>query len=112
MVSVQDVASRILERKGPMGAWKLQHLVYYCQAWSLVWDEQPMFPERIEAWANGPACPQLYNEHHGQFTVSEIPSGNPEKLNLNAKETVDAVLEYYGNILYEPSSKLVTLKVN
>lgn len=28
--------------------------MYYAQAWSLVWDEKPLFPERIEAWVNGP----------------------------------------------------------
>ena len=33
-------------------SWKLQKLVYYCQAWSLVWDEEPLFEARIEAWAN------------------------------------------------------------
>ena len=30
---------------------KLQKLVYYSQAWSLIWDEKPLFEEEIEAWA-------------------------------------------------------------
>ena len=54
MVTVFDVVRFILEQKGSTTAMKLQKLVYYCQAWSLVWDEQPLFKERIEAWVNGP----------------------------------------------------------
>src|SRR5689334_5878093 len=58
--SVHDTAAFILKVHGPVSAMKLEKLVYYCQAWSLVWDERPMFSERIEAWANGPVCPDLY----------------------------------------------------
>ena len=54
MMTVLDVAAYILERQGSMTTMKLQKLVYYCQAWSLVWDERPLFDESIEAWANGP----------------------------------------------------------
>ena len=37
MASVYDVAAYILEKQGAMTTWKLQKLVYYSQAWSLVW---------------------------------------------------------------------------
>lgn len=79
-----------------MTAWKLQKLVYYSQAWSLVWDERPMFQDPIQAWANGPVCPALYNKHRGQFTVTEV-AGDPGTLDAIAQETVDAVLLYYGD---------------
>src|SRR5689334_14747494 len=39
---------------------KLQKLCYYAQAWSLALDGKPLFGERIEAWAHGPAIPALY----------------------------------------------------
>ncbi len=96
--SVSDVALYILERLGPMSAMKLEKLVYYCQAWSLVWDECPMFRERIEAWASGPVVPELYAEHRGKFMVhpDDIP-GDPGNLDTEAKETIDAVLQYYGD---------------
>jgi uncharacterized phage-associated protein len=96
MASVHDVAAYILKRCGKMTAMKLQKLVYYCQAWSLVWDEQPMFRAPIQAWANGPVVPVLYEEHRGQFTVTTWPKGDPKKLGKDAQETVDAVLDYYG----------------
>jgi uncharacterized phage-associated protein len=69
MADVFDVAEYILQKQGSMTAWKLQKLVYYSQAWALVWDQKPLFPERIEAWANGPVSPDLYQKHRGQFIV-------------------------------------------
>ena len=36
--SALDVAKYILKEHGEMTAMKLQKLVYYCQAWSLVWE--------------------------------------------------------------------------
>lgn len=96
MVNVLDVASYILANKGSMTAMKLQKLVYYAQAWSLVWDESPLFRHRIEAWANGPVAPTLYRAHRGKFKVSHIHGGKSRKLNQTQKETVNAVLDYYG----------------
>ena len=97
MSSVFDVAAYILHRKGGMTAWKLQKLLYYSQAWSLVWDERPLFGARIEAWANGPVVPTLYSEHKGEFRVRKISRGDHGKLDGLAKETIDAVLSKYGN---------------
>ncbi len=57
MAHVQDVARYILEKRGRMSAMKLQKLVYYSQGWHLVFDGEPLFAERIEAWANGPVVP-------------------------------------------------------
>lgn len=75
---------------------KLQKLVYYTQAWSLVWDEKPMFGEKIEAWANGPVVPELFAAHKGQFTVSDEPGGNRKNLTIEEQKTVNAVVKYYG----------------
>ncbi|MEM8574198.1 MAG: type II toxin-antitoxin system antitoxin SocA domain-containing protein [Pseudomonadota bacterium] len=96
MANVCDVAAYILKQSGAMTAWKLQKLVYYSQAWSLVWDQRPMFGEPIQAWANGPVCPTLYNKHRGRFMVSEIP-GDPSNLDVDAQETIDGVLSFYGD---------------
>ena len=97
MTSVFDVAAYILQQQGPMTTWKLQKLVYYCQAWSLVWDDDVIFPEEIEAWANGPVVRELYHAHRGKYRVSRLPQGSPEALNKDQRETVDAVLEFYGD---------------
>jgi uncharacterized phage-associated protein len=97
MVSAHDVAAYFLEEHGPMSAMKLQKLIYYAQAWSLVWDDRCLFREPIEAWANGPVVRSVYEGHRGQFEVREWPRGNPSNLDEEAKETIDAVMAYYGN---------------
>ncbi|MCA9225272.1 MAG: DUF4065 domain-containing protein [Planctomycetales bacterium] len=99
MISAFDVAKYILERKGPMTHMKLQKLVYYSQAWSLVWDECQLFENRIEAWANGPVIPDLYAALRQKFLVagSDLPKGSSRRLSVRQQETVDAVLAYYGD---------------
>ena len=96
-IRVFDVAAYILKKMEPMTTMKLQKLVYYSQAWSLVWDEEPLFQENIEAWANGPVVRDLFDYHRGMYEISEMPIGNPRLLNQEQQETVDAVLDYYGD---------------
>jgi uncharacterized phage-associated protein len=97
MANVYDVAAYILQKLGRMPTMKLQKLVYYSQAWSLVWDEEPLFPEAIEAWANGPVVRALYEEHKGVFQIERIPLGKPDDLTENQRNTIDTVLKFYGN---------------
>jgi uncharacterized phage-associated protein len=96
MADVRDVAQYILERRGALTTWKLQKLVYYCQAWSLVWDDKQLFLDDIQAWANGPVVRALYNAHAGEFQVSSITGGRPSRLTATQKETIDAVMRTYG----------------
>jgi uncharacterized phage-associated protein len=97
VVNVFDVAEYILQKCRPMTAMKLQKLVYYCQAWSLVWDEKPLFPEKILAWANGPVVYELFKCHQGKYSVSTLGKGNLEKINGPQEATISAVLEAYGD---------------
>ena len=92
-----DVAEYILQRRGPMPAMKLQKLVYYCQAWSLVWDGRPLFDDEIQAWSNGPVAPLLYQRHEGQSVVQTV-GGDADAVGRDviAAETVDAVLKSYA----------------
>ena len=106
MASVFDASAYILSKSGPITAMKLQKLVYYSQAWSLVWDEAELFPERIEAWANGPVCPELYRAHQGEFTVTKEPRGVIANLTKVQKDTIDAVIKAYGK---KPASWLSDL---
>ncbi len=76
---------------------KLQKLLYYSQAWSLVWDDRPLFSSKIEAWANGPVVREVFKAYQGQYLVSQPKYGNKEALKPKEKETVDAVLKFYGN---------------
>ena len=96
-VSVHDLAAYILSKRGRMTAMKLQKLVYYSQAWSLVWDDAPIFDSPIEAWVNGPVVRELYDLHRGRFIVDGWPLGDPTRLSEVQRETVDVVMEFYGS---------------
>ena len=97
MAHVFDVARYILEKRGQMSAMKLQKLVYYSQGWHLVFDGEPLFAGDIEAWANGPVVPALYRAHRGQFVVDTDNFPAVGELSEFETQTIDAVLESYGD---------------
>lgn len=105
MARVFDVAASILQvgtKAGPMSGWKLQKLVYYSQAWHLVWVEAPLFEEKIEAWANGPVVESLYQLHRGMYAILRLKDkagetvGDPSALSDSEHETVNIVVQDYG----------------
>jgi len=105
--TVFDVAKCILDEcsrqngENQITTWKLQKLVYYSQAWAVVWDDEPIFEERIEAWANGPVVPELYTTHRGDFKISKDSiAGDSSKLSNRHKETIEEVVRFYGS--YSP----------
>jgi len=97
-VTALDVAQAVLDQTGPLDTFKLQKLVYYCQAWHLVWADEPLFDEPIEAWANGPVIPRLYGQHRGEFRVVDIPGGDSSRLSKRQRRTVHSVIEGYGHL--------------
>lgn len=99
MAKIIQVAKYILDKQGSMTTMKLQKLCYYCQAWSLAWDEVPLFDEEFEAWANGPVCPALYHMHKGKFVIDkeDIKADYSNAFTENQLETIDKVLEYYSS---------------
>lgn len=96
MATARDVAQYVRNQLGEISTIKLQKLVYYCKAWSLVWDEDPLFPEQFEAWANGPVVPDLYQAHRGAFFCPErIAEADTSRLTARQKEDIDIVLKAY-----------------
>jgi uncharacterized phage-associated protein len=98
MASIHDVAKYILAERGSMSTWKLQKLVYYSQAWHLVWRDEPLFSDPIEAWANGPVVRALYDGHRGRFSIDDWNSGDAAALGEGERKSVDAVLAAYGDL--------------
>ena len=103
MCNVFDVAKYILSEIGEVSTMKLQKLCYYSLVEGLIAKEPVvMFQNKIEAWANGPVCRDLWNLHKGAFYINksmikdELLSG--ESLPLKYKTHINAVLEKYGNM--------------
>lgn len=99
ILSVFDVACYVMLKVKQCTTMKLQKLLYYCQAWYLVWNDKPLFRENIEAWANGPVIRELYNFHKGLFTITEnmMSLGNPNLLSIEQKTDIDNILNAYAD---------------
>lgn len=99
MANEFDVVKYILKELGEISAMKLQKLVYYSQAWSLVWDEEELFSEDFEAWANGPVLRTVYDQHRGMFKVKSdtFSKGDLKNLTEDQIDTIDSVLKFYGD---------------
>lgn len=98
MANIFDVAKYILEKLGTTSAMKLQKLAYYSQVWHIVWEEEELFSEDFEAWANGPVIRSLYSQHRGLFKVDAdtFTTGSSDNLTETEKENIDIVLQNYG----------------
>jgi uncharacterized phage-associated protein/8-oxo-dGTP pyrophosphatase MutT (NUDIX family) len=109
MATAHDIAAYLIEKTGPLSPWRLHKLIYYCQAWHLVWERRLLFEERIEAWANGPVVPALYPLHKGSFaSLTAWPSGSAGTLDAEERESVDAVVSFYKDYGSEDLIWLVT----
>lgn len=93
-----EVARELRARKPGMTRWQLHKLMYYCQAQHLAAFGEPLFPEKIVAWDNGPVVSQLWGMEQKDPTW-EPPAGHPglsgDEAALN---TVGYVLARYGHL--------------
>jgi len=80
---------------------KLQKLVYYAQAWSLVLNDKKIFNDSIEAWVHGPAVRSLYVQYKN-FGFNPIAEDVEEKAFVNipkqAKELLNEIWRVYGKL--------------
>jgi len=104
MTTVFDVALYFLhsvdrESGYTISPLKLQKLVYYAQAWSLVFRNKVLFDEPIEAWVNGPVVPALWREYkeYERETILEpsLPSPN---FSPDEEEVLSEVWKTYGDL--------------
>lgn len=97
MPNIFNTAAHILRKTGSIPAMKLQRLIYYSQAWALAWDNAPLFSEPIQAWANGPISPALYNVHCDEYlaTINMVMIKQEGQLSAAQIETINTVLDFY-----------------
>ena len=99
MTIARDTSDLVLCLLESATTMKLQKLLYYCQGWHLAWDGEPLFNERIEAWANGPVVRDIYELHRGTFRLEhplpESWGADQARLTSDERETVEAVVGFY-----------------
>ena len=77
---------------------KLQKLLYYAQAWALVFLGRPLFADDFEAWAHGPVVEAVYQEYrrYGWDSIPFPDSGAPV-LDAETAEHIETILGVYGD---------------
>src|ERR1017187_2484779 len=92
--------SRVDDESGDsISSLKLQKLLYYAQGFYLAVYDEPIFPERIEAWVHGPVVPDVYYQLK-QFGATPVEL--PQDVDLDTifgdrgKELLDEVYSVYG----------------
>lgn len=109
MATVHNVAAYILSKfDKPISTMQLQKLCYYSQGWSLAWDDEPIFENEIQAWANGPVVYDLFDTHRGTYSISKHSwnHGSISDLSKDQRETIDAVVDHYGEMTGQQLSDL------
>ncbi|EOY7157832.1 TPA: DUF4065 domain-containing protein [Clostridioides difficile] len=99
-----DVAEYILwycenELKRPISNLQLQKILYYVQGEYLATHDEPLFDNKIEAWAYGPVVPDVYYSFN-KFRSREIKGVIPERRLLFE----DDELELIQGVVCERSS--------
>lgn len=80
----------------PLTNLKLQKLLYYAQGWYLALYDVPLFGERIEAWAHGPAVPPVYEDFKG-WRWQPIGGGiQKPQVGARVKSHLDEIMQVFG----------------
>ena len=97
---------------------KIQKLLYYIQAWHLVYfDKKLIFEEKPEAWVNGPVYRSVYNllkDKGKPYEALKMKDSTPEKnsekfehvkkgLNFSNEHNdfLNSIMNYYGIMSHE-----------
>lgn len=101
MDNIFDVAEFVIEHSTKedkeLSTMRLHKLLYYCQAWHIVFEGEEMFSDPFHAWASGPIAPTIMDKHKGVFSVSPgFFQGCAQRVSYKAQTTIEAVLQAYG----------------
>jgi len=96
LIAKYFIARNNKEKKGLTNK-KLQKLLYYAQAWNLVFNNKKLFNNDIEAWIHGPAVPSVYAKYKS-FGFNDINEKVDEKDFQNLKKNEIRVLNAVWNI--------------
>lgn len=69
---------------------KLQKLVFYAHAWSLVMSNKPLVNDKVFAWTYGPVFESIYHEFKGYGSTNITKPGTELLLNDNVNSILKA----------------------
>jgi len=85
------------ERGIDMTNLKLQKLLYYAQAWHLVFTNKPLFSDPIEAWVHGPVVPSVFRRFK-EYRWNTIDANVSPPEDKDLVSYLGQILEIYGGI--------------
>lgn len=83
----------------PVTNKRLQKLLYYIQAWHLVFNKEPLFEDKIEAWIHGPAIRSVYEEYKSYIAnpIDRVSNANiAQELGSDVTGFVDRIVKAYS----------------
>ena len=78
---------------------KIQKLLYFAEGWTQVLLNRELFEEDMQAWAHGPAVPEVYQVFKG-YGWNPLPVPKKKdlaRINGDIKEVLADVLDAYGD---------------
>lgn len=84
------IALSLLTKQMTVSPLKLQKLLYYAQAWSMVFfgRQNQLFADVPQAWVNGPVYPAIYNMWKNRNMCDHL---SPENFGTTEKDVDDAL---------------------
>lgn len=96
-----DVAQYIIKKTNkPMSKYRLQTLAYYCDAWHLVWEGEPLTFTIYHAAITGPRSRQITNYLEGRYHLPKKANIYPytSRLTRKQKRIIKKVLASYNHL--------------
>lgn len=95
-----DAAASITQLGGCMSRGKLQDLLYFAQAWHLVWDYELLFPDSLRVTDNGILIESIELLAGDDFTVTPgtLRKGNANRLSQSQQRTLVGVVRFYRKL--------------
>lgn len=78
---------------------RVNKLIYFAQAWSLVRRDMPLFSEEIQAWTYGPVVPSVYHafKDYGRERIQNVHGEySPDIFSSEELELLIDIAQYYG----------------
>lgn len=112
-IALGHIITDYLNSKGvSVSPKKLQKLVYYVEAWHLVYFDSELIEENFEAWVHGPVVPELYQDlkqfgYNNLKVINDELDSSEERIKKVAKdnnltddqmELIFSVLNKYGTL--------------
>lgn len=93
------IICKMQEKGQKINHLKLQKLLYYVQAWHLVYTDEPLIEDDFEAWLHGPVNRNVWN-YYKRFSImlDDLPCEELKEINLteDQQQIIDDVLDEYG----------------